>query len=85
MKDIKLNPQEWTLLLDLKSQLEQAQGEVSRRESAFIGSVFGLCAAKGIKAEEYDLTQMQIKDGLLRLKLKIDAGPQAVGEKEKIN
>ena len=78
MKEIKLNPSEWTLLLDLKSQLAQAQGEMNRREASFVGAVYGLCAAKGINADKFDLTQMQIKDGLLRLNPKETPEPTPI-------
>ena len=81
-KDVKLNPKEWTLLLDLKAQLEQAQAEASRRESAFLGSVYGLCAAKGFSAEEYDLSKMQIRDGMLLLTPK---NPPHPGAPPKVN
>ena len=83
MKEFKLNPQEWTLLLDLKAQLAQAQDETARREASFVGSVYGLCAAKGVNAEEYDLTHMQISEGLLRMNRKEQPAPQAIDTKGK--
>ena len=67
MKEIKLNLGELKLLGDLRSQVEQAQGEIQRKEAAFLGFIYGLCAAKSIVADEYDLTQIQIRDGVMML------------------
>ena len=78
MKEIKLNPKEWTLLLDLKAQLDQARAEAASKESAFLGSIYGLCAAKEINADAYNLTTMQIKDGKLYLVPKEPPVPQAI-------
>ena len=67
MKEIKLNPKELTLLADLRSQVEQAQGEIHRKEAAFVGFIYGICAAKLMIADDYDLSRIQIKNGSLLL------------------
>ena len=78
MKEIKLNQKEWTLLLDLKSQLDMARAEAAGKEAAFLGSIYGLCAAKEINADTFDLTQMQIRDSKLILALKEQPAPQPI-------